>query len=90
MIDWDKMYRERRGKILWMSRHEVLESIITARQDRTSVTRVALPETWRAYDILFDFQRGAFGFLIISDEFPQIADPSIDPGSKEVRLVVAR
>lgn len=83
MINWDKAYKERRAKILWIPRHQVLDSIIGPSSIPPRVLRVALPRTWRVYDVFFDFHMGAFGFLIISDEFPQIADgiciPSLDP-----------
>lgn len=69
-IDWDRISEERRGKVLWLSRHQVFHSLIVSTQDVTHITRVALPEQYRIRDVHYDSLRAAFGFIIESPEFP--------------------
>ena len=72
-INWEQVSEERRGKVLWLSRHQVFHSLIVSTQDVTQITRVALPEQYRIRDVHYDTLRAAFGFIIVSPEFPMNA-----------------
>ena len=72
-IDWERVSEECRGKVLWLSRHQVFDALVANSQDATQITRVALPKQYRIRDVHYDPLRAAFGFFIESPEFPMNA-----------------
>ncbi len=71
--DWERIFRERRGKIYWIDRGRLLHSFIATAQETTIVTRLALPKDYLLGDVIYEAKRRAFGFLIFSPEFAQNA-----------------
>ena len=69
-IDWDLVAKERRAKVLWISRRKLFHALIVSSQDATQIIRVSLPKQYRVRDVHYEFSRDSFGFVIESPDFP--------------------
>ena len=87
-INWERVAEDRRAKVLWISRSQVFDALIINSQAATRVMRVSLPQSYRIRDVHFDFLRDAFGFVILSPEFPINVVGAELPAINEYQVVV--
>jgi len=71
--DYEKIRKERRFKILWISKEEILNCVIPNDSKLNEIKRIILPAHYHIINIEYDIRRDAWAFLIGSEEFPEIA-----------------
>ena len=75
-INYEKIYKERRYKILWMNEEEILSLIVNENEGLHSFLKIRtlkLPEDYYILNVCHSIVRKAFGVLIGSETFPPSA-----------------
>lgn len=74
-IDYKKIRKERRFKVLYIEEEEVLDLIIAKNGNVpffSKITKLRLPEDYYVLNVYHSPEQKAFGFLISSKTFPSI------------------
>ena len=91
MKEEEKVIRERRGKVLYIPKEEILNCFVSGDhfQHRVETLRkIRLPKDWLLRDVQYDFKRDSFAFLIFSQNFPPVERGAEYPVIEDLREIV--
>ena len=75
-MDCEKIIRERRGKVIYIPKEEILNCFISGKEffqhEFEIIRKIRLPENWLLRDVFYDPLRDSFAFLIFSKDFPPV------------------
>lgn len=74
-INYEKIRKERRYKILYIEEEEILSLIVTGNENPFHFLRfrtLKLPEDYHIFNVYHSPERKAFGFSIGSETFPSV------------------
>lgn len=88
MIDWIKVRKERRMKLVVVNQQDIEDYILLAKlPDAKTISSFDFPEHWTVSGVSYDFKRQAFLFVILSPDFvPAMigAEPEILPADRHI------
>ena len=91
IMEEERIIKERRGKIYYISREEILNCFVSDDhfQHRIETLRkIRLPRNWLLRDVHYDFKRDSFAFLIFSQNFPPVERGAEYPVIEDLREIV--
>lgn len=86
-MELEQILKERRGKTFPISLDDVIQCIITDKQQITKVNRVLLPKGYYCKGVYYDPKSEAFKFTIFSEEFNPIPKGEEFPLIKNINII---
>jgi hypothetical protein len=86
----EDLLKERRGKLFLITRRQIMQFFVKDTDTSFHLTKINLPDNFILHDVIYDWQRSSFAFLIFSEDFPPVEEGLSFPFETTMQFLVKK